>query len=219
MPLQTLPAECRVRERHPCDLEASCQPVAARGDNDLHWPGSIRDISTSGLGVILKRRFEPGAGLAIELPGVGDRDGETLLARVRHATRLADGRWLHGCAFISELSDDELYAFLRLSARDESAAPEAGKAETGVVSDVIFRGVAADGRRVAVLVRQLRTQLAWPLAPGTSLAVRVGGPRAEQVRLVVEDAAEHGGRWTVRCRFVSGPRAEVVRSLRQAVRN
>jgi hypothetical protein len=222
MPLQTVPAakaspthsavDCRVRERHPCELETSCQPVAARGDNDLHWPGTIRDISTAGVGVVLKRRFEPGAGLAIELPSVGDRDGETLLARVRHATRLQDGHWLHGCAFISELSDDELYALLRLSARGQTPAPDARMVGANVVRDVTFRGVTADGQRVALLVRQLRTRAAWPLAPGTSLAVRVGGPSAGQVRLVVEEAAEHGGRWTVRCRFLSGPHAEVVRS-------
>jgi hypothetical protein len=204
--------ECRVRERHSCDLEASCQPVAARGETDLHWAGSIRDISTSGLGLALKRRFEPGAGLAVELPSVGDRPGETLLARVRHATRLKDGRWLHGCAFVSELSDDELYALLRLSARDQTPPPNASKTAAGVVTDVTFRGVAADGRRVALLVRQLRG-LSWPLAPGTNLAIQVGGPNAGPVHLVVEEAAQHGERWTVRCRFLTGPRAQVVRAL------
>src|SRR5262249_48166684 len=111
MPVPTLPdlntalnsaarIECRVRPRHSCDLEASCQPAAARSDDDLHWPGTIRDISTAGVGLVLKRRFEPGAGVAIELPASGDCPEQTLLARVRHATRLPDGRWLLGCAFI-----------------------------------------------------------------------------------------------------------------------
>jgi hypothetical protein len=187
--------------------------VAARGDHELHWPGTIRDLSTGGLGLVLKRRFEPGAGLAIELPAVGDRPAETLLARVRHATRLSDGRWVHGCAFISELSEDELNALLRLAARDQTPLPDVQNPPSELVTNVTFHGVAEDGHRVAVLIHRLRTRFTWPLAPGTGLMVQVGGTNAAPVRLVVEEASEQDGRWSVRCRFLSGPRAAVVRSL------
>src|ERR1043165_2571735 len=72
LPLKPAPArrvECRVRERRPCGLKTSCQPIAARGDKDVMWPATIRDISVASIGLVLGRRFEPGAGLAIEVPG------------------------------------------------------------------------------------------------------------------------------------------------------
>jgi hypothetical protein len=226
MPAPTLPdlgialktaarIECRVRPRHACDLEASCQPVAARSDNDLHWSGAIRDISTGGVGVVLKRRFEPGAGLAIELPASGDCPEQTLLARVRHASRLPDGRWLLGCAFISELSDDEVQSLVRLATGPQATTPKAGAGRPAVpaVTDVTFRGLAEDGRPVAILVKRLQPSPSWPLAAGTTLALRVGGANAAQVRLVVQETAQASGGWVVRCRFLGAPRTEVARAL------
>src|SRR5262245_36398352 len=112
--------ECRVWERFSCELQASCQPVAARSDTDLTWPGNIRDISATGVGIVLGRRFEPGSGLAIQLPASEVRSRNTVLARVKHATRLPDGNWLLGCCFISELSGDELQSLLDLSRRLEA---------------------------------------------------------------------------------------------------
>src|SRR5262249_35993927 len=116
-------AECRVWERHPCDLEASCQPIAARGDRDRAWPGVIRDGSGGGGGLGLGRRFERGAGLAVEIPATASTPSEVLLARVVHATALPGGRWLLGCGFVSQLSDDELRRLLQL-ARPESPPPQ-----------------------------------------------------------------------------------------------
>lgn len=206
--------DCRVRPRHACDLEASCQPVAARGDQDLQWPGTIRDISTVGVGLVLKRRFEPGSGLAIEVPAVGDRAEETLLARVRHATRLPDGRWLHGCSFISELGDDELQSLLGLSGAQEPAGKAAAD-KPAVVNDVTFQGLAEDGRTVAIRVKRLQPNPSWPLPAGTTLALRVAGSTGGRVRLVVKESAQEGGKWVVHCRFLGSPRAEVARALGQ----
>jgi hypothetical protein len=201
-------AECRVRERHPCDLEASCQPVAARNDNDLHWPGAIRDISTGGVGLVLGRRFEPGAGLAIELPASSDRPEETLLARVRHATRQPDGRWLHGCTFISELSEDEVERLLHTT-KAQYASPAAT-----VVADVTFQGLAADGRPVRFTARRTHAEVAWPPAAGTALAIRVNTPDGpEHIRIVADKCWERNNAWTVRSRFVELTRSEVLRLL------
>jgi PilZ domain len=107
--------ECRVYERFSCDIPTTCQPIAARSDKDITWPASIRDVSEGGVGLILARRFERGAGLAIELPGSGDRPAETLLAKVVHTTRLPDNRWLLGCSFISKLSEDEVRFVVELA--------------------------------------------------------------------------------------------------------
>ncbi len=231
MPIPTLPSvgisgsspariECRVRPRHACDLKASCQPVAARSHDDLHWAGTIRDISTAGIGLVLKRRFEPGAGLAIEVPPAEDGVEQTLLARVRHATRMPDGRWLLGCAFISELSDDELRTLLRLSANTEEAnPPENGKPTLPVVTEVTFRGTDEDGRPVAILVKRLQPSPGWPLAAGTALALRVGPASTKPVRLIVQESSQKDGQWVVRCRFLGAPRAEVAQALAAKTRS
>src|SRR5579884_4118543 len=83
--------ECRVWQRHDCDLSAACQPVAARNDKDVRWPGQIRDLSATGMGLVLGRRFERGAVLVTELPGPGSNGPATLLARVVHVTALSGG--------------------------------------------------------------------------------------------------------------------------------
>ena len=60
--------------------------------------GEVRDISTGGLCLVLGRRFEPGAGLAIEVP---DAEGgsSTLLAKVVHVRTDGAGSWALGCAW------------------------------------------------------------------------------------------------------------------------
>jgi hypothetical protein len=108
---------CRIGERYPLDLESACQPGASRNDRDLVWAATIRDISAGGVGIVLPRRFEPGTGLAIELPGQDGGAGETLLARVAHVQRLPEGGWLLGCSFLSELSDQELENVLQQAER------------------------------------------------------------------------------------------------------
>jgi hypothetical protein len=207
--------ECRVHPRHACGLEASCLPVAARGDNALHWPGTICDISTGGVGLVLKRRFEPGTELAIELRAGVDHPEQTLLARVRHATPLPAGHWLLGCAFISELSDDEGQSLLCLSAGPRPPARKVGESSPTVpaVTEVTFRGLAEDGRPLAILVKRLQPNPTWPLAAGTGLALRVGGANAAPVRLVVLETSQAPGGWLVRCRFLGAPRAEVAKAL------
>src|SRR5690242_12168671 len=68
MPQQA--TDCRVYERRPCHLPTSCQPAAAQ---ETRWAATIVDLSQGGVRLSLRRRFERGACLAIELPG---RDGE-----------------------------------------------------------------------------------------------------------------------------------------------
>lgn len=115
-------ADCRVYERFSCDLAASCQPIAARSDNDIVWPGMIRDISEGGVGLVLARRYERGAALAIELPGRDGRPRETLFAKVVHTTPWPGNRWLLGCSFISRLSEEEVRFVIELAASLRAAA-------------------------------------------------------------------------------------------------
>src|SRR5688572_26354331 len=87
------PIECRVSTRHACDVTTSCQPTSAWGRKDSRWPAAISDISAGGVRLIIRRRFEPGVGLAIELPGNDSNEPSIVLAKVIHVRALPDGSW------------------------------------------------------------------------------------------------------------------------------
>jgi len=114
--------DCRVYPRHPCSLDVACQPVAARDKEDPIWEGQIRNLSLGGLGLVLNRRFERGASLAIEV-SLGDDQSETHLTKVIHVRAASGGRWLHGCEFISKLSDDELQRLLQQETPQPPSSP------------------------------------------------------------------------------------------------
>src|SRR4051812_47471166 len=99
--------ECRVCPRVECELPSSCQPASAVVSKEAQWSATIRNISVGGVSLHLQRRFEPGAGLAIELPGRDGREGYTVLARVVQVRRQPDGAWSLGCQFVSELGEDQ----------------------------------------------------------------------------------------------------------------
>jgi hypothetical protein len=211
-------AECRVWPRHPCDVPVHCQPAAARTDNDHTWPGTIRDVSQGGLGLVLQRRFEPGTVLFIELPGT---DSRPLLARVVHAARLAQGSWLLGCTFSSKLSEDEVRRLLAARGgqdRPASAEPVAGSAGRGVViPDVMLQGsVGATGRVVRRTVRWLKLPETWPPVPGMLLAVgsqgRVVNPAGDRLRVVRCTTRDDGG-WILTYEFAGQPSPEVLHLL------
>lgn len=205
--------ELRVWERHPSELEASCQPLAARGERDPQWPAVIRDVSTGGIGLVLSRRFERGTGLAIEVPPGEQLPGETLLARVVHATRLADGKWLLGCAFVSTLSEEELQQLLSLARSQRQAAlPDESPAPAAVsIFGVLLQSV--DRTSGKLFARQLQIRGSWPLAAGTTLRVWVGGKTSQRVpvTLRVHQCRLLDGRWTLHYSFVNPPSPDTLR--------
>jgi PilZ domain len=233
----SLAVECRVRERHPCELPTSCQPLAARADNDFLWPAKLRDISPSGVGLVVGRRFEPGTCLAVEFPGTGATPAEVLFARVAHATARPGGYWLLGCAFVSDLSEHEVQTVLALgqatlqAKKSESALdrftlcspvadhrpapPGKTPSRTFALLGVTFQGSARDGQSATTLVRRLYVTGGWPLPAGT-LVEGWAGTRAEGaavIRLKIHNCSQQGERWTVSYSVVGTPPAEVLRSL------
>src|SRR5437879_1071882 len=139
---------CRVFERHASDLPSQCQPLAARGDDEVVWQATVHDISAGGIGLLLQRRFEPRTSLAIELPDAGDST-YTVFVRVVHALGQPHGRWLLGCSFVTPLSEERLSALLLASgkrSRTKSPPPaETRKLPEVGVPDVAVREVAKPG--------------------------------------------------------------------------
>jgi hypothetical protein len=203
---------CRVWERFPCDLPTKCQPVAARQDKDIVWSGTLRDISVGGVGVVLSRRFEPGMGLAVELPGAEPGMSETLLARVVYVRRLPEGGWLLGCAFISQLSETELDSLLRLSdALQHSVNNPVANLKRVVLQGITFQSEPVSGRVIRLKVKRLVVTGSWPPAPGTVLRVKIADPSGDKIR--VTRCWVQAGTWTVAYEFVDRPSAGLLRQL------
>jgi hypothetical protein len=101
--------ERRVWVRFPCELDGFCQPPVASGA--LQWAARVQNVSPGGLALIVDRRFELGALLAIE---VQHATGTvmTLLARVVRVIPKPSRRWLLGCSLPKKLKDDELSELL-----------------------------------------------------------------------------------------------------------
>src|SRR5262245_64007711 len=78
--------ECRVFERQACEVTTACRPAAAFNSKEAVWSATIRDVSAGGVRLVLRRRFETGTGLAIELPGNDDTYGASP-GRARQAGR------------------------------------------------------------------------------------------------------------------------------------
>jgi len=214
----SLSAEFRVWERHTCGIETACQPIAARGDNAISWPGEIHDVSVAGLGLVLRRRFERGAGLAIDIPETATAPADTLLAKVVHVTTLPDGRWLLGCAFVSKLSDDEVWRLVAMgqgqhagsenSANDDETTQLDLETGSKVIQDVTWTG-SVGGKAVHRLVRRVHLTGMWPLAGGTILKVWFGRHPQAKARLRIDLCCRQNGRWLVDYTFL-GPVAPAV---------
>ncbi len=210
--LSTSGDECRVTERFPCDVAASCQPPSAWRSGGREWPARIRDLSTGGLCLVLGRRFEPGAGLAVEAPAVDDGSPSTLLVRVVNVRAVGPGSWALGCAFVSPLSEEELQGLVGGARQDDPpvvVAPSA--AEKTFIADVTFRGALPHGGVVERVIRKLYVKRPWPFAPGRTIGLRFHAFSNDPVvRVRVDACRASGGRRILECTFVDAPPAGLV---------
>jgi hypothetical protein len=106
-----LPSERRAAVRHLCNLDTLFQPGEGRLDL-VWWFARVRNISTEGIALLLGRRFEVGATLAIALQGQVQDVSRTIEARVVHASEVENGNWVVGCRFATPLTEAELKALL-----------------------------------------------------------------------------------------------------------
>jgi hypothetical protein len=100
--------ECRVYERQPCEIPAKCHPASLLDMKDAGWDGLILDISQGGVRIRLRRRFERGTGLALELLNDPNQDSTVAFVKVVHLKREDDGGYILGCQFLSALSEEEV---------------------------------------------------------------------------------------------------------------
>src|SRR5262249_29688594 len=157
------------------DLETTCQPAGPRPGSPL--PARVRNISQSGINLVLGREFQSGDLLRVTLPGGGEVS--EVLACVVRARALEAGRWGGGCTFGSELSDEDL---ARFGAR-RMAAPASDQrgwvrfdCQARAVYQVVRSPEAGEDWRAQVLnisASGLAMKVDQPLVPGDLLSVEL----------------------------------------------
>ena len=110
------PADPAVAERRGCP-RYRCHPApvvrfVVRPFFRTHR-GAVRDISATGVGLIVWLPLEPGAVLLLQLPGPREGETHTRLARVTRTLPQIGLNYRVGCRFASPLSDAEVDALVR----------------------------------------------------------------------------------------------------------
>lgn len=77
------------------------------------WPLVVRDVSATGIGVVLARRFEVGTQLMVELAFEPNKPVQRLPIRVQRVQIERAGHWAHGCTFEEPLSDTQVHALVK----------------------------------------------------------------------------------------------------------
>jgi hypothetical protein len=95
----------RAEDRYPVNAEASC-PFVSPVVEDFGLV-NIRDVSMQGVGLITRRRVEPGTLLAVTLANAAKGFSKTVIVRVAHATPMAGG-FLVGGSFTVPLTYQEM---------------------------------------------------------------------------------------------------------------
>ncbi len=104
--------ERRAAVRHVCVLGTTCVVdtalVTGSAEAEETWPATIHDVSSTGMGLVLARRFEPGTVLAVEPEGGDGKAKRGPAARVVNVRAESSGHWFHGCTFARPLTDAEV---------------------------------------------------------------------------------------------------------------
>jgi hypothetical protein len=96
--------------RLPTAQAVSCQAIASSTADEAEtaWLGRLREISLSGLSLLLNRRFDPGTLLIIELSDKAQGRVRAVRVRVVHSISETQTRWIMVCKFVSPLNEEEL---------------------------------------------------------------------------------------------------------------
>jgi hypothetical protein len=99
-------SERRQEMRCLCPLDISCRSTPIKKANQ--FTARCRDLSSSGIGMIVPRQLEPGSLLEIRMLNPKHNYSCTRLVLAAHSRPESDGNWVVGGLFYSELSIEEL---------------------------------------------------------------------------------------------------------------
>jgi hypothetical protein len=190
-------------------LETSCVPVGNE-NLDKPWPARVHDISSTGLSLVLQRRFERGTLLTLDLENPAEKFRRTVIVKVVRIRRTRDGRWNLGCALDGQFDAEALEMFgvkakkpppkrerawIRLPSRRWTTCylPEENN---GALRKVRVVNVCPGG--IGLLVNK-------QIAAETLLGVQVPGGKGPQHRVlarVIHVTPQPHGQWLLGCAFL-----------------
>lgn len=103
--------ERRVAPRFPINLTTSCRLMASSSDRNLNV--RVRNISVTGVSLVVTRPVDPGSILKIELRSVARNVTQPLRVHVVYCIEHPCGELIVGGRFAEPLSQDELRAFVK----------------------------------------------------------------------------------------------------------
>lgn len=215
--------DCRIPDVQAVSLSIQCQPLAARSDNDIMWPATVRGISAERTVLLLQRRFEPRTGLSLLLPQPGSNSTSSVVARVTRVDPFADGGWLLDCAFVAPINEEQLNAVLLAEKAPPQDAPASPPSEIliekAVITSVVFKVRYGNRDPIRRAVTRLHVKGHWPLVPGDAMRVWVGaGAKNETVANVrVNGCYKQSGSWLIDCFFLGAPPAVLLEKLRTGI--
>jgi hypothetical protein len=99
--------ERRRSPRYRCELQTACVVISLV--EPVLLAVRVRDISQTGIGLVLSNRVQPGTFLAVKLQGPRQTAPRVLRAKVVHASVQGDRRtWVLGCCFVGEMRKEDL---------------------------------------------------------------------------------------------------------------
>jgi hypothetical protein len=181
----------------------------------------IKDVSRGGVGLVSSRRFETGTLLVLDLAENASYP-VNVLARVVRIVSEPGGGWLAGCAFLSELSEEELDAF-RSDRGVEANGDRRAEVRQPVRRMAICRRAAIGTLgSLAAEVCDVSDQgigllVSVPIEVGVRLQVQIAADESDKARTelvsVVRSEVQPDGRWLLGCQLVPSPQSAPARSL------
>jgi hypothetical protein len=105
------PRERRQAQRYPSSAQTQCQPIQAGA---FSMPARVRNVSLTGVNLLLTQPVSPGTLLHITLAGPAQAP-RRLLACVLHVSAQEVEEtivWSAGCSFVRDLEEEELRCLL-----------------------------------------------------------------------------------------------------------
>jgi hypothetical protein len=105
-----LVAERRRMPRFPCWLDSSCWPLGRPAIERCQ--SIVQNVSSGGVNLVLRRPFDEGTILVMEVKGAGTAKRRCVVGRVLHVVELEQGVWQLGCVFEQSVDDECVHELL-----------------------------------------------------------------------------------------------------------
>jgi hypothetical protein len=207
----------RQAERHSSDQDATCHP-ASRSDITIV---KIKDVSRRGVGLVSPRRFEATTLLVLELDETASSPVHVIARVVRIVSR-PGGDWLVGCAFLSELSEEEFTAFRSsrvVQANENRRADHRQKVRRMAVCRPMAIGTLGSltAEVCDMSAQGIGLLVTTPVEVGVRLKVEIAARETEKAQTqlvsVVRSEPQPDGRWRLGCEVLPSPQAAQSRAI------